>query len=214
MKHFHLRFCLTGIRLYSVSWSFLLFLPAPSLYKDPSLLFHSLLCPSDTSSPPKSVTFLLWFWFSIFLFSLLLIYADGPHQPLIMLCPSHLFSSSAALVLFFYSLKKKKRPLIWNAPLRLQVLYCWISPALTFKWSHSAPSISLPHYIPPFSLSVFSTPSTLMTSLWLLTPVFLSSSIANSPYTTISFNLPSHPAWLMPLTHFFCCLLKDCLLTA
>lgn len=133
--------------------------------------------------------------------------------------PHHAVSISPFLFLccpgpFPLLIKKKKRPLIWHAPLRLQALYCWISPALTFKWSHSAPSISLPHYIPPFSLSVFSTPSALMTSLLLLTPIFLSSSIANSPYTTISFNFPSHPVWLMPLTHFFCCLLKDHLPTA
>lgn len=66
MKHLCLRFCLTGIRLYSVSWTSPHFLPTPSLYKDPSFLFHSLPCPTDTSAPPKSVTFVLWFWCSIF----------------------------------------------------------------------------------------------------------------------------------------------------
>lgn len=77
-KHLCLRFCLTGIRLYSVSWTSPHFLITPPLYKDPSLLFLSLPCPTDTSTPPKSVTFVLWFWFSIFLFSLFLIYADDP----------------------------------------------------------------------------------------------------------------------------------------
>lgn len=89
-------------------------------------------------------------------------------------------------------------------------LHWWIFPALTFKWSYSAPSISLPLYVPPFSLPVISTPSALMTSLLLSTLFSLPRSIANSPHSSISFALLSHqyPAQLMSLSHFFCSLLK------
>lgn len=105
---------------------------------------------------------------------------------------------SLPLLPWSFSFTHKKGPFIWHALLWLQALYCWIFPALTFKWSHSAPSISLPHYVPPFSLPVISTPSALTTSLLLLTLAFLPSSIANSPYTSTSFNLLSHniqPSW-------------------
>lgn len=82
---------------------------------------------------------------------------------------------SLPLLSWSFTFTHEKRPFIRHALPRLQALYSWIFPGLTFKWSHSALSISLPHYVPPFSLSSISTPLTLMTSLLLLTLIFLQS---------------------------------------
>jgi len=153
-----------------------------------SHLLPSLPSPADTplhSSPLPSSGFDSPFFSSHCCWFMLMIHTTPSS------CCVHL-NYSLPLLPRSCSFTRKKRPFIWHALLRLQALYCWIFPALTLKWSHSAPSISLPHYVPSFSLSVISTPSTAMTSLLLLTLVFLPSSIENSPYTSISFNLLSH----------------------
>lgn len=182
MKHLCLRFSLTWIRLYSESWSFSPFLPPPPLYKDPSFVIYPLPFPAlqtpalHPSPPPSSFGFNSPFFSSHCCWFMLMTHITPSS------CCVHLTYFLPLLPWSFsFTHKKKKGLFIWYALLRLQALYCWILPVLTFKWSHSAPSISLPHYVPPFSLSVISAPSTLMTSLLLLTLIFLPSSIANSP---------------------------------
>lgn len=105
--------------------------------------FPSPLSPANAYPSPKSITFLLRFWFPIFLFLLLLIYADDPYHSL-----CHATSILTILFLFcphpFLFLIKKDCLFGMHCP---EAIYCWVFPALNYKWSHSAPPITLPHYV-------------------------------------------------------------------
>lgn len=89
MKHLCLSFSLIGIRLSELTFSsplsfllLLLFLLFSRITHFSFSPFPSLPSPANASPSLKSITFLLGFWFPIFLFLLLLIYADDPYYPL------------------------------------------------------------------------------------------------------------------------------------
>lgn len=166
-----LRFSLPGTRLYPVGWPF-----SPASHSFCEDLSFLPPCHAGISWSSSSSTFLLCFWFSVFLFSsqygkfTSMIYLN-PHLPLLQ-------PPSAALIPFFCS----EISYSFDMPCSGSRLFTAEFPALTFKWFKHHP---LDFPISPIIQTSCDVHSTSPDDFFLL-------SITNSPQTSIPFALLSH----------------------